>query len=132
MVIEDIKKYFIFVIGGGLGLAIILLLTFILTEFFHIQHMISYSISLVPAILFVFIYHSLITFKGNKRNHKTLIKFVIIFGIMTFLNWILIYLFTEKYIFSSWRYYYMVIIFLATCIVSILNFLSNKIWVFKK
>jgi len=131
MRLEDIKRYFIFLLGGGLGLLVNLILTFIFTEYFLLDSMISYSIGLIANIFVNFTYHINITFKIKQVNARKIVKFIAVFSAITLMNWILVYLFTKKIVFFEWHYYYLATIFVVTLFISIINFIINKAWVFK-
>ena len=114
--------YFKFLIGGGLSLLLNLFITFILTEIFNIWYMASFAIALGIEIFFLFLYHSVVTFR--KRGNFLLFFFVILF--ISDLNWILVYLTTEL---LNWYYLFAIVIVAGA--VSIINFLFNRIIVFK-
>jgi len=115
-------RYFKFLIGGGLSLLLNLFITFILTEYVHIWYMASFAIALGMEIFFLFLYHSVITFK--KKGNFILFFLIILF--ISDLNWILVYLTTEL---LNWHYLFAIVIVAGT--VSIINFLFNKYFVFK-
>ena len=81
MVIKEIKKdvyrYITFVFGGVLSLIINLIITYVLTEYLQLWHMLSFSIALGTEILFLFIYHTFITFKKEanllEAHHRLMI-----------------------------------------------------------
>ena len=64
---KDIYRYLKFVFGGGFSLILNLLITSVLTEYLQLWHMLSFSIALGIEILFLFVYHSLITFKKKGK-----------------------------------------------------------------
>jgi len=122
------RRYIIFIFGGGLGLVINLLITFVLTEYFYLWHMFSYSIGLTLNIIINYIYHTKITFK-IERSKNRLIKFVVVFLLMVLLNWFFVYYFTEI---IGFKKYYLIVIVAVTFVLSIINYLINKLYVFKK
>lgn len=129
--LANVKRYIIFLFGGGLGLLSAMVLTFVLTEYFYLDHMISYSFGLLAALLVNFNYHTKITFKYMHANIKTITKFTMIFLFITLINWFLVFLFTKQIILLEFRYYYLIVIFFVTLCVSVINFLINKLWVFR-
>lgn len=129
---KGITKYFIFLIGGGLGLLVNLVITFFLTEFLHLWHMVSYIFGLAANIVVNFVYHKYITFKVKDKMQKRILKFIVVYFLVVIVSWALVYLFTEIIVFSSFKYYYLIIIVLVTLVVSIVNYLLNKLWVFNE
>ena len=121
--IKGIGHYFKFLIGGGLSLLLNLGITFTLTEHLTIHYMASYTLALLIEIIFLFLYHSVITFK--KRGRFWLFFFVVLF--ISDLNWILVY-FISKILKEN----YLVSIVIAAGIISIINFSLNRLLVFKK
>lgn len=119
--IKEARRYFTFIVGGGISLLINLSITFILTEFFKLWHMYSYTIALSVEILFLFTYHTHITFKA--RGHFA--KFVGIVLLITLLNWIGVYVISVVIGIN-----YLISIILVSLMISVLNYYLNKIWVF--
>ena len=80
---KDLYRYFKFIFGGGLSLLLNLALTYLLTEYLQLWHMLSFAISLTVEILFLFAYHSVITFrkKGKFIHFVILILFIKELGI---------------------------------------------------
>jgi putative flippase GtrA len=120
---KSILTYFRFLVGGGLSLLLGLAITYILTEFFGIWHMLSFGIALAIEIIFLFLYHSVITF--GKRGKFWLFIPVVLF--ISDLNWILVYVAT---IIFGWNY--LISIIMVAGIVSVINFIMNKLLVFNK
>ena len=57
---KDIYRYIKFLFGGGVSLIINLIITYVLTEFLNLWHMLSFSIALGIEIVFLFFYHTFI------------------------------------------------------------------------
>mgnify|MGYP001595444518 CR=1 FL=1 len=119
---QDLYKYVKFLFGGGLSLLLNLGITFFLTEFLHLWHMFSFGIALGCEIIFLFAYHSYVTFKKNGRflAFTTLILFI------SGLNWSFVYFLTTFFPLP-----YLIAIVLSAGIISVLNFVINKRFVFK-
>ena len=125
--INEIKKnlyrYVKFVFGGGISLVLNLLITYLLTELLYLWHMLSFGIALGLETIFLFVYHSKVTFKTNGKFKIFAIVILFISG----LNWILVYLLTEKF-----GLQYLIAIILVAGVVSILNYIINRNLVFKE
>ena len=118
---KNLFKYFKFLVGGGISLLISLALTYLLTEYVHLWHMTSFALVLGVEVIFLFLYHSVITFK--KRGKFLLFIFIILF--ISDLNWIFVYYLSEVF-----EIYYVFAIILSAGVISILNFSMNKLLVF--
>ena len=119
---KEISRYVKFVIGGGFSLISNLLITYILTEYLHLWHMVSYLIALGIEILFLYIYHSLITFKTKGK----LLLFITVILIISVMNWIAVYFLSVLI-----RIQYLIAIILSAGAISIINYLLNRNLVFK-
>ncbi len=122
MIKENWYRYFKFLCGGGLSLLLNLAVTYLLTEFFQLWHMLSFALALGLEILFWFGYHSMITFR--KKGH--LLKFVIVILFISALNWVGVYLLSV-----TLEIQYLISIIIAALLISVLNYFLNKRMVFK-
>ncbi len=118
---KDFYRYVKFLFGGGLSLILNLIITYTLTEGLHLWHMLSFTISLVLEMLFLFAYHSLITFR---RKGKFLL-FVIVISIISVLNWLAVY-----FLSVTLKIQYIVAIVISAGTISIVNYLVNRKVVF--
>ena len=126
MVIKELKKdiyrYIKFLIGGSISLIINLIITYVLTEYLNLWHMLSFSIALGVEIVFLFAYHSFVTF--NKKGRVSI--FIIIILIISGMNWIAVY-----FLSIIIGIQYLIAIILSAGAISIINYLLNKNFVFK-
>ena len=122
---QSLTRLFAFLLGGGLGSLLCLIIVFVLTEQAGLKYMPSYGFGVSAAILFNFLFHRSITFRVRDGTKRRMAKFaatslLIGAGIMA-----LVYTFTEFmglwYIFSG---------IAAIAIMSLVNFWINKEWVF--
>ena len=118
----DLFRYVKFVFGGGLALVLNLILTYFLTEVVHLWHMVSFAIALGLELLFLLVYHTLITFK--KKGKKML--FILIISFISTLNWILVYILTVEF-----HLHYLFSIVMVAGMVSIINYFLNRNLVFE-
>jgi putative flippase GtrA len=118
----DIFRYIKFVFGGGLALILNLIITYFLTEVMHLWHMVSFAIALGLELLFLLIYHTLITFKKKGK----ILLFVLIISFISTLNWILVFIMTIEF-----HFYYLISIVLVAGVVSIVNYFLNRNLVFE-
>ena len=116
-------SYFKFLIGGGISLLFGLGITYALTEVIGLWHMLSLAIAIVIEALFLFWYHSVITFRKKGRFWL----FIVVVLFISDLNWILVYIASV-----TWNFNYLLSIIIVAGMVSILNFLINRWLVFKK
>ena len=119
---KDIYRYLKFVFGGGFSLILNLLITYVLTEYLQLWHMLSFSIALGIEILFLFVYHSLITFKKKGK----LLLFIFVILTISLMNWLAVYLLSVII-----GIQYLIAITLSAGAISIINYLLNRNLVFK-
>ena len=120
------RRYVTFIIGGGIGLALNIGITFILTALFSIWHMASYLFALAFSTIFVFAYHRRITFNNPSRTRRRFAKFALLTLLLVALNWLLVLFLTEALL-----VYYIFAIIGVTFAISIINYYFNKLWVFR-
>ncbi len=119
---ENWYRYFKFLCGGGLSLLLNLTVTYLLTEVFHLWHMLSFAIALCLEILFLFGYHSMVTFRTKGKFWV----FVIVILFISALNWVGVYLASVVL-----GIHYLASIVIVALIISVLNYFLNKKIVFK-
>lgn len=117
----DLLRYITFLFGGGLALILNVIITYLLTEFLQLWHMVSYGIALGLEIIFLFIYHTFVTFK--KRGHP--LRFLIIVLSIAGLNWLAVYFLSVILTVP-----YLIAIVLSAGVISVANYLLNKKFVF--
>lgn len=94
---------------------------YILTEFFHINYLISSSLSFIGAVIVNYILSVKFVFKNANNGYKQIILFVLSSIIALFLNQICMWFFVEII-----NVYYMLSKIFATAIVTIWNYTSKK------
>ncbi len=119
---HDLWRYFRFLIGGGLSLLLNLGITYVLTEYFQLWHMLSFTIALCIELIFLFGYHTWITFR--KQGHFLRFAAVIIF--VSILNWLFVYFLSVILTLP-----YLLAIIISAGVISILNYFLNKRFVFQ-
>jgi len=119
---SELKRYFTFITGGAISTGIGVLITFLLTKYLHMWYMLSFAIALCIEIIFLFAYHTYITFKTK----GDFIKFTMNIIIISFLNWIFVYFFSVIVGIN-----YVISILFVALIISVLNYTVNKILIFK-
>lgn len=117
----DLFRYIRFLFGGGLSLLLNLGITYVLTEYFNLWHMLSFAIALGCEILFLFSYHSYVTFRKNGKFWLFALVILFISG----LNWMGVYALTEVLTLP-----YLIAILLSAGVISLLNYGINKKVVF--
>ena len=118
----DLYAYVKFIIGGCISLILNLIVTWLLTEFIGLWHMISFGIALGTEVVFLFIYHTLITFKKKGK----LARFVIVILIISGLNWLAVGLLSVILGLP-----YLIAIVISAGVISVANYIINKKLVFK-
>lgn len=119
------KKFLVFAFGGALGALINWIGTYYLTDIIHIYYVISNFFACIAATIFNFTYHRFITFKVHDDVRKRFTKFVLVSIIIIILNVSITYLLTDGI--GLWYMYSAV---LATCSVTIVNYILNSQYIF--
>lgn len=121
--LREFKKYLIFIFGGGMSMLLNLGITYAFTDYVGLWHMYSYTIALFCELIFLFVYHTYITF----RTRGNFIKFALVILLVSALNWLGVY-FTSIIL----KIHYLISIILVALIISVLNYTINRLFVFKK
>lgn len=133
-------RYFTFVVGGFLGWVIMIGTEQFLLRF-GVQKIIGYGLGVVLAILFTFCYHRYVTFGVTSNWKERLMVFAPIVIILSLVNLALfaffkppanltpIALFGFKFVIDLKD---IVLSFVITIVLSLVNFAANKLFVFKK
>lgn len=121
------KKLITYLFGNQITFLAQLILTFILTEAFHIWYMLSYGISLIFGLGMMFLYHKHITFNLKDTANKHFILFSIIMLGNFIASWILVYLITTILPFL----HYIITIIIISIPLSIITYRMIKRIVFK-
>lgn len=116
-----------FSIGGFLCFIYDIIVTVLLTEIFDIWYMLSYAIALLTGLVFLYFFHSFFTFEKLDRIERRMFKFFVVMASSYFLNWLIVYIFTEFY-----YYHYFPSIISVTIVLSFFNYYINNKWVFRK
>lgn len=126
--IAKFKQYPWFVIIGVSGLVIVLALTYMLTEFFHIWYLVSYIAATLVAWTVGFFLNSAITFRGHRKDKyfKRYLHFMGVYLVMGLLNFALVYVLT-----SIIGVYYLFSVILVVFPMSLMTFHVNKRHVFE-
>ena len=120
---KDLFRYVKFVFGGGLSLVLNLIITYLLTELIHLWHMLSFGISLVVEIVFLFGYHSVVTFRRRGKFGR----FVVVILVISLANWAFVY-----FLSVTLGIQYLISIVVSAGVISIVNYLVNRALVFKE
>lgn len=125
---EEIKKFILYGIGGGLALLINLSLAYIFTEKLRFFYLLSAVLSYILSLIFNFLFQSFITFKTKKELFfQRFLGFSAVQIIGLILYSIFVFIFTEKF-----KTHYLVSIILSSVLVYIFNFLFSRFLVFKR
>jgi putative flippase GtrA len=121
-----IRKYIVYIIGGGIGSVVCLLLTYFLTEKIGFWYFYSYFVGLMTSTAFNFFYHRSVTFKIKDNIFHRLAKHFFLSVFIIFSYMALIYALTD--IFRIW---YILSGVITIVIMSVASFFASKRWVFK-
>lgn len=121
-----VKRYIIFIIGGGIGALINLAMTYVMTEFFGLWYILGFILGSAANIAFNFAYHRRITFSVKDRMQSRFLKFIAVNILIGIGSVGFIYMLTE-----GLKLWYMLSAIIAITCISMINFLINKFWVFR-
>lgn len=125
---EELKKFILYGVGGGLALLINLSLAYVFTEKLRLFYLFSAICSYLFSLIFNFSFQAFITFKTKKELFfKRLVGFYTFQTLGLLLYSILVFVFTEWF-----KIFYLLSIILSSAIVYISNFLFSRFLVFKK
>jgi len=133
------KRFIIFCIGGGLGAIINWIISFFLTSILGIYYLVSYTLAQVINITFNFLWNQNITFKVKDKAKRRFLKFILVSLTTAAISIGLVYLIKEyiidligTLIVFGHDLNYLAAIIIVTFLVAVLNYLLNKLWVFKQ
>lgn len=121
----DIKKYVIFITGGGIGTFLNLITAWFLTDILGLWYLISYIFGGTVNTTFNFFYHQKITFGVKDAQKSRFFKFILVTAGMALIYLSLIYFLTDIL-----HFHYLISGAIVIGGVSVFNFLVNKEWVF--
>ncbi len=122
-----VRRYLIFLVGGTTGWLILIgIHTLLHGRGTHAA--ISYGVGDFVAVLFTFFYHRLVTFKIKTNWQSRFVQFALLTTFIAFANWGLFFLFR---IVMNVPVPDVVVSFLITGFLSVINFLFNRIFIFR-
>jgi len=134
---QDIKKYCIFITGGGIGALVNWLISFMLTSLLGIYYLISYLVAQFINIIVNFTWHRYITFRVANSSLEQFFKFVLLSSTTALLSMGLVFFLKEFVIDSfyemeAWGFKlnYLAAIVSVTFLVSVINYVVSQMWVF--
>lgn len=117
------NSYLRFVLGSIIIFFFEYFVTILLAEILVINEYLSFAISLLLGLYLLFYYHKKISFKLCSHNYLMIIKFLVLYGGIYALNWVIVYLLQ---VLVSYKFS----IPIVAIILSILSYVINKNWVF--
>ena len=121
------RRYFIFLIGGGTGWLILIgIHTYLLGKGFHPA--ISYGAGDIFAVIFTFIYHIFVTFKIKTDLQSRFVKFAVLTTALAITNWGLFVI--GRTVFDL-PVADVIMSFFITGVLSVVNFLINRAIIFR-
>jgi putative flippase GtrA len=125
---KTLKRYLIFVTGGLIGWFLVIGPHLYLHNKFGINPVFSYAVGILIADIFTFIYHRLITFKITTEWRKRFTQFSVLIVFVGIANWAL---FTLSRSVLDLPFPDVLISFVITGILSVINFIINRLFIFR-
>jgi putative flippase GtrA len=137
MVISRLKNYVVFATGGGVGALVNWGISFVLTSLIGVHYILSYLIAQSVNIVVNFTWHRLITFNVMDNSAGRFVRFCLL-SIATALASIGLVYALKEWVVDHWYRVivrgvdlnYLVVIIAVTFIISIVNFVISKLWIF--
>jgi putative flippase GtrA len=124
------RRYFIFIAGGAVGWLIVIGLHTLFRDSYNVLPIFSYAIGLFFADLFTFVYHHFVTFRGTEgRWHRRFLQFSLLVVAISIANWF--FFFIARGILDL-PLPDVIISFVITGFLSAVNFLVNRMLIFRK
>ncbi len=128
-----IKRYLVFVFGGGIGWLIIVGMQALFIA--RWGEILSYWVGLLFADVFTFVYHRCITFKIKSDWKVRFVKFSVIVVLISVVNGALFSMASKYLDLASFDVAFVpgrvIASFLITLVLSIINFAINRIFIFR-
>jgi putative flippase GtrA len=123
--------------GGGIGALVNWLISFMLTSLLGIYYLISFVVAQFVNILVNFFWHRYITFRVRNCLLDQLLRFVLLSSITVLLSIGLVFILKEyvidriySIIAYGFKLNYLVAIVSVTFLVSVINYIVSKMWIF--
>ncbi len=119
------QQFFIYAGIGAIGTVGHYATLILLVQVIHTGPVIATTIGFVIGAIINYLLNYRITFNSNKRHRETLTKFFSVAGLSAVINTVI--MLAGINVFDA---HYLIVQLIATCIVLVLNFITNKYWTF--
>ncbi|HNP75077.1 MAG TPA: GtrA family protein [bacterium] len=123
---DNFYKFFKFILGGLMGYAINLTITFTLADVFLWHYIIAYSLGLGASILFNFIFALRVIFKINSHRFRIFVSYLSVVLLFFIMN-----LGTVKFLTESFQLNYKLVIIVVTGFFLALKYLIYDNFIFR-
>jgi len=124
-IIQIGKQFAVFGLGGVTNYLLNIGLTYALTEWLGWYYLLSFTVVQMIIIVYNFLYHNWLTFRGARMSGWTFIKYLLWLGVFALINIGLVKLTTD---YLQWHY--MISIFAVTAVTMVVKFLIYRKYVF--
>ncbi len=135
--LDELKRYVIFIAGGGVGAVVNWGISFVLTSLFGVYYLLSFTVAQLANIVVNFTWHRLVTFRVSTRSLTRFARFLTLSIATVILSLVLVYVLKEyimdplgEIILFGYGLNYLASIVAVTFVVSIINYLVSRAWVF--
>jgi len=136
--VQDLKKYLIFIAGGGIGALVNWFLSFALTSLLTMYYLFSFLIAQTVNIFVNFTWHRCVTFRDRGQSSSQFTRFFIMSICTVSLSIVLVFVIKEfvidhifELIVFGYKINYLLAIVSVTFLVSVINFVVCKTWIFR-
>jgi putative flippase GtrA len=138
MKVQDLKKYLIFIVGGGIGALVNWFLSFVLTSLLAMYYLFSFLIAQIVNIVVNFTWHRYVTFRDRGHSLGQFTRFFTMSICTVSLSIGLVFVIKEfvidhifELIVLGYKINYLLAIVSVTFLVSVINFVVCKTWIFR-
>jgi putative flippase GtrA len=138
MKVQDMKRYFIFIVGGGIGALVNWFISFVLTSLLAMYYLFSFLIAQIVNIVVNFTWHRHVTFRDKGDPLGQFTRFLIMSICTISLSIGLVFVIKEfvidnifELIIFGYKINYLLAIVSVTFLVSVINFVVCMTWIFK-
>jgi putative flippase GtrA len=135
--LDEVKRYVIFITGGSVGALVNWVISFVLTSLLGVYYLISFTAAQLVNIAVNFTWHRFVTFKVSSSAVARFARFLVLSILTLLLSLTLVYVLKEHILdplgeLTAFGYElnYLAAIVIVTFVVSVINYLVSKTWVF--
>ena len=136
--IDLLRNYTVFIIGGGLGALVNWAISFVLTSLLGVHYLVSYCLAQTVNVAVNFAWHRRVTFRRRTGGNARFARFCLMSVVTALLAVQLVWIVKEQVVdrlgtmvVGGYDLNYLVAIVTVTFAVSVVNYLVSRSWIFR-